>query len=160
RRDRSRAGWPPGRGVRRRADRRPGHEHERRGPGAAARAGRRDRPDAGHGHARSRRGEPRRPRRAPGRRPHRARGRALMLLLALQGIRNRKGPFAGAFVALVVASALVMACATLLASGLREHAPVERYAGAPVVVAGEQHVKTNVGTEAEDSVLLYERARV
>ena len=83
-----------------------------------------------------------------------------MLLLALQGIRNRKGPFTGAFVALVAASALVMACATLLASGMRDQAPIERYAGTPVVVAADQYVKTEVGTENQENVLLAERARV
>ena len=45
-----------------------------------------------------------------------------MLRLALQGLRGRKGPFAGAFVALAVAAALVMACGTLLQAGLQADA--------------------------------------
>ena len=83
-----------------------------------------------------------------------------MLWIALQGLRGRKGPFAGAFVALAVASALVMACGTLLQAGLRSHAPVERYAATPIVVAGEQTARIEVGTQNSDSVPLFERARV
>ena len=37
-----------------------------------------------------------------------------MLRVAFQGLRGRKGPFVGAFLALAVAAALVMACGTLL----------------------------------------------
>src|SRR3954452_15735157 len=83
-----------------------------------------------------------------------------MLRLAFQGLRGRKGPFAGAFVALAVAAALVMACGTLLQAGLQSDAPVERYAGAPIVVAGVQKATIGAGTESEDSVPLYERAHV
>src|SRR3982751_6587357 len=83
-----------------------------------------------------------------------------MLRVAFQGLRGRKGPFAGAFVALALAAALVMACGTLLQAGLRSTAPAERYAGTPLVVTGDQKVKVGVGTENEDSVALYERARV
>src|SRR4051795_12854704 len=83
-----------------------------------------------------------------------------MLSVALQGLRGRKGPFAGAFIALAVAAALVMACASLLQAGLESKAPVERYSGAAVVVAGEQNERIKVGTDDEDSVPLYERVRV
>src|SRR5690348_16274589 len=83
-----------------------------------------------------------------------------MLSTALQGLRGRKAPFAGAFVALAVAAALVMACAALLEAGLRSKTPAERYAGAPVVVAAEQKATVNPGTDNEDSVPLYERVRV
>ena len=83
-----------------------------------------------------------------------------MLRVALQGLRGRKGPFAGAFVALAIAAALVMACATLLEAGLRSESPVERYAGAPIVVAGDQTAEVNAGTEGQDRVPLFERARV
>src|SRR5690242_12251158 len=83
-----------------------------------------------------------------------------MLRLALQGLHGRKGPFAGAFVALAIAAALVMACATLLQAGLNAKSPVERYAGAPIVVSGDQKEHVNVGTDNEDSVPLYERVRI
>ena len=83
-----------------------------------------------------------------------------MLRVALQGLRGRKGPFAGAFVALAVAAALVMACGVLLQAGLDSKPPVERYAGTPVVVTGHQKARVNVGTEDEDSEALYERARL
>src|SRR5436190_5502806 len=83
-----------------------------------------------------------------------------MLRLALQGLHGRKGPFAGAFVALAIAAALVMACATLLQAGLRSTSPVERYAGAPIVVSGDQNAHINVGRDNEDSVPLQERVRV
>jgi putative ABC transport system permease protein len=83
-----------------------------------------------------------------------------VLRLALQGLRGRKGPFAGAFVALLLAAALVMACGSLLESGLRSDPPVERYAGAPLVLAGEQRAVVDEGTENEDAVPLFERARL
>src|SRR4051812_11040137 len=83
-----------------------------------------------------------------------------MLSVALQGLRGRKGPFAGAFIALAVAAALVMACATLLQAGLTSKPPVERYAGAPLVVSGEQTSRINVGKDSKGSVPLYERVRV
>jgi putative ABC transport system permease protein len=83
-----------------------------------------------------------------------------MLSVALQGLRGRKAPFVGAFVALAVAAALVMACGTLLQAGLTSKPPVERYAGAPLVVSGAQSTRINVGTNSEDSVPLYERVRV
>src|SRR5438046_3089694 len=64
------------------------------------------------------------------------------------------GAFTGAFVALFVAAALVMACGVLLESGIRAHAPVERYAAATAVIAGRQ----TVGPDHD--VVLTERARV
>src|SRR4051794_18307087 len=83
-----------------------------------------------------------------------------MLRLAFQGLRGRKGPFAAAFTALVVAAALVMACGVLLQAGLGADAKVERYAGAPLVVAGVQEAGVGRGTENEDSVPLRERPRI
>ena len=83
-----------------------------------------------------------------------------MLRIALQGLRGRKGPFAGAFVALAVAAALVMACATLTEAGLRSAPAVERYIGAPIVAAGHQQVAVDAGTENADAAPLFERARV
>src|SRR3954469_9911451 len=83
-----------------------------------------------------------------------------MFSIAIQGLRGRKGPFAGAFIALAVAAALVMACASLMQAGIESKAPVERYNGAAVVVAGDQNERINVGTDNEDSVPLYERVRI
>jgi putative ABC transport system permease protein len=77
-----------------------------------------------------------------------------MLRLAVLGIRGRIGAFAGAFVALFVAAVLVMACGVLLESGIRAHAPVERYAAAAAVIAGDQSVGE------DNDVVLTERARV
>ncbi|GAA2157172.1 FtsX-like permease family protein [Actinomadura napierensis] len=61
-----------------------------------------------------------------------------MFSLALTTLRARKAGFAGAFVALFFAAALVAACGTLLETGLRGGIPPERYAGTPVIVAGDQ----------------------
>jgi putative ABC transport system permease protein len=82
-----------------------------------------------------------------------------MFAIAFQGLRGRKAPFAGAAIALAVAAALVMACATLLQAGLNSQPPVERYAGA-IVLAGDQSAHIQVGTDAEDRVPLFERVRI
>src|SRR4051812_6815988 len=83
-----------------------------------------------------------------------------MFAIAIQGLRGRKGPFAGAFIALAVAAALVMACGSLMQAGLEAKSAVERYSGAAIVVAGDQNEHINVGSENEDTVPLYERVRV
>ena len=84
-----------------------------------------------------------------------------MLRLAFQGLRGRKGPFAGAFVALAVAAALVMACG--VAAPGRPPVARRRSSATPaaaIVLTGDQKARINVGTQNEDSVSLYERARV
>src|SRR5262245_49636728 len=83
-----------------------------------------------------------------------------MLRVALQGLRGRKGPFAGAFVALAVASALVMACGMLLQAGFESKPAVERYSGTPIVVSGHQKMTVNAGTDNVEQIALYERARI
>ncbi|ROO90931.1 putative ABC transport system permease protein [Actinocorallia herbida] len=60
-----------------------------------------------------------------------------MRFLVLNSLRYRKSAFAGAFVALFCAAALVSACATLMDTGLRGSVAPERYAGTPVVVSGD-----------------------
>ncbi|MEU5877074.1 FtsX-like permease family protein [Spirillospora sp. NPDC047279] len=60
-----------------------------------------------------------------------------MFALAFTTLRHRKAAFAGAFVALFCAAALVTACGMLMDTGLRGKVAPERYAGAPVVVAGD-----------------------
>jgi putative ABC transport system permease protein len=77
-----------------------------------------------------------------------------VLRLALLSARGRLSTFTGALVALVASSALVMAGAMPLESALRTQPPVERYAGAAAVVAGQQIVG------ADHDVPLGERARV
>ncbi|TDC89346.1 FtsX-like permease family protein, partial [Actinomadura sp. 7K507] len=79
------------------------------------------------------------------------------------GARDR-GAFAGIFVALAFAAALVGACGVLLESALRAHAPVERYGAAAAVVTGPQSVEHKVKrlgeAPAEQSRPLPERSRV
>src|ERR671914_230060 len=77
-----------------------------------------------------------------------------MLRFAILSARGRLATFAGAFIALFASSALVMAGGMPFESALRTHPPVERYAGAAAVVAGQQVVGT------DDDVPLGERARV
>ncbi|MGW7067980.1 FtsX-like permease family protein [Streptomyces sp. NPDC054855] len=64
----------------------------------------------------------------------------MMLRYALQTVRDRKGGFLGAFLALMCAAALITACGTLLETGLRGTIHTERYAAAPVVVSADQNV--------------------
>ncbi|MFJ8621996.1 FtsX-like permease family protein [Kitasatospora sp. NPDC093550] len=64
----------------------------------------------------------------------------MMLSLALTTVRHRTAAFAGAFVALFCAAALVCGCGTLLATGLTGTVRPERYAAAPIVVSGDQDV--------------------
>ncbi|MEU7583051.1 FtsX-like permease family protein [Streptomyces sp. NPDC041068] len=64
----------------------------------------------------------------------------MMLRYALQTVRDRKGGFLGAFLALMCAAALVTACGTLLETGLRGTIKTERYAAAPVIVSADQNV--------------------
>ncbi|MGW5261264.1 FtsX-like permease family protein [Microbispora sp. NPDC004025] len=64
--------------------------------------------------------------------------------LALKTLRHRGAAFAGAFVALMCAAALVCACLMLLETGLRGGIAPERYAGAPLIVAGDQNVHETV----------------
>src|SRR6185312_3167642 len=77
-----------------------------------------------------------------------------MLRLAVLTARGRLATFAGALVALIASSALVVAGGMPFESALRDHPPVERYAATAAVVTGQQ----NVGTDLD--VPLSERARV
>ncbi len=67
-----------------------------------------------------------------------------MLGYALQTVRDRKGGFLGAFLALMCAAALVTACGTLLETGLRGSVRTERYAAAPVLVSADQNVHQTI----------------
>ncbi|MEV3859265.1 FtsX-like permease family protein [Streptomyces sp. NPDC050095] len=67
-----------------------------------------------------------------------------MMGFAMKTLRHRKAAFLGAFVTLMCAAALVTACGMLLETGLRGKVAPERYAGAPVVVAGDQYVHQTI----------------
>ncbi|MEQ4715555.1 ABC transporter permease [Nonomuraea sp. B19D2] len=80
-----------------------------------------------------------------------------MISFALKTLRHRKAGFAGAFVALLCAAALVTACGMLLETGLRGGVTPERYAGAPVIVAGDQYVRQAKESGKQKAKLLSER---
>lgn len=73
-----------------------------------------------------------------------------MLTYALSTLRERKSAFIGTFVALFAAAALVTACGMMLETGLRGTIHTERYAGAPIVVAGDQNVHETEIKEKSD----------
>lgn len=80
-----------------------------------------------------------------------------MISFAYKTLRHRKAGFAGAFVALLCAAALVTACGMLLETGLRGAVTPERYAGTPVIVAGDQYVRQIKDSGKEKAKLLSER---
>jgi putative ABC transport system permease protein len=82
-----------------------------------------------------------------------------VLRLALQTMRTRLPGFVGAFVALTVAVAIVTATGVLVESGARARAPVERFAGTPVIVAAGQRVDVDV-EGAVEADLAPEQVRV
>lgn len=61
-----------------------------------------------------------------------------MLSLALRTLRFRLGGFVATFIAVFFGAALVMACGGLMESGIRDAVPAQRFAAAPIVVAGDQ----------------------
>lgn len=58
--------------------------------------------------------------------------------LALRTLRYRKSGFIATFIAVLLGSGLVIACAGLMETGIRIAVPPERFAAAPVVVSGQQ----------------------
>ncbi|MFJ4185466.1 ABC transporter permease [Kitasatospora sp. NPDC089509] len=84
--------------------------------------------------------------------------------LARASVRFRPASFVGTMVALLVGAAVVVACGTLLQTGLTASLPPVRYAAAPVVVAAEQRVaiKTTFGKDDTETVeqATPERARM
>ena len=74
-----------------------------------------------------------------------------MLDIAIGTVRARKGAFAGAFLALLLATILVAACGILLETGMRASVPTERYAATSLVVAGSQRLSAPdaEGSEAD-----------
>ncbi|NYH53203.1 putative ABC transport system permease protein [Nocardiopsis arvandica] len=82
-----------------------------------------------------------------------------MLGLALATLRGRVVGFVASFVVLLLASALVTACGILMETGIRGGAEPDRYAVAPVIVAGADSLRPPGGTDIDSSALT-ERARV
>ncbi|MBO1416607.1 FtsX-like permease family protein [Streptomyces sp. FH025] len=82
--------------------------------------------------------------------------------LARASVRFRPASFAGTLVALLLGAAVVVACGTLLQTGLTAGLKPVRYAASPVVVAARQEVtierKVGEDTETERQTTL-ERAR-
>ena len=64
-----------------------------------------------------------------------------MFDIAWKTLRARKGSFAGAFVSLLCAAALITASGILVESGLRSSVDPHRYAGADAVVDGDQTLR-------------------
>ena len=83
--------------------------------------------------------------------------------LARASVRFRPAAFAGSFVALLFAAAIITACGTLLQTGLTAHLAPVRYAQSPVVVTADQSARISVKqgkTRETRSTPLPERARV
>jgi putative ABC transport system permease protein len=61
-----------------------------------------------------------------------------MFRIALRTLRYRKGAFLATFLAMTFGAVIVMACGGLMETGIRTELPVQRLAGAPIVVIGDQ----------------------
>ncbi|MGA4846332.1 FtsX-like permease family protein [Streptomyces sp. G5(2025)] len=83
----------------------------------------------------------------------------MMLRYALQTVRERKGGFLGAFLALMCAAALITACGTLLETGLRGTVKTERYAAAPVIVSADQNVHQTTVTHKKGKTKVKHKAK-
>ncbi|MER8182348.1 FtsX-like permease family protein [Kitasatospora sp. NPDC094015] len=83
--------------------------------------------------------------------------------LARASVRFRPASFAGTFVALLFAAAVITACGALLQTGITASVPPVRYAAAPVVVAADANVSITVRTGEDtdtEELAVRERARV
>ena len=80
-----------------------------------------------------------------------------MVALALRTLRFRTGAFVGTFVAMLLATAIILACGGLMETGIRASVPPQRLAPAAIVVTGDRsyHVP---GTD--ESATLPERVRL
>ncbi|MFJ8387826.1 ABC transporter permease [Streptomyces sp. NPDC094438] len=83
----------------------------------------------------------------------------MMLRYALQTMRDRRGGFLGAFVALMCAAALITACGTLLETGLRGKIATERYAATPLIVSADQNVHETTVTEKKGKTKVKHKAK-
>ncbi|GAA2800688.1 ABC transporter permease [Streptomyces showdoensis] len=73
--------------------------------------------------------------------------------LARAALRFKPSAFAGTFVALLLAAAVISGCGLLLQTGVTASVPPGRYAGAPVVAAADQQLHTTVGRGEERETL-------
>ncbi|MEU6976661.1 ABC transporter permease [Streptomyces sp. NPDC046371] len=73
--------------------------------------------------------------------------------LARAAVRFKPSAFAGTFVALLLAAAVISGCGLLLQTGLTAAVPPARYAGAPVVAAADQQLHTTIGRGEERRTL-------
>lgn len=83
--------------------------------------------------------------------------------LARASVRFRPASFAGTFIALLFAAAVVTACGSMLQTGITAHVKPVRYADTPVVVAGDPfaRITTGHGDDADsEAEPLTDRARV
>ncbi|MFE6851694.1 hypothetical protein ACFVDH_12995, partial [Streptomyces sp. NPDC057674] len=91
-------------------------------------------------------------------------GNPAVRLLAARSLRAHRKAWAAVFAAVAVTSVLLGALALAAGSAALGHARVERYAAAPVVVAGDQEVRWTTkpwGAEPEThSAGLTERVRI
>src|SRR5689334_25206544 len=62
----------------------------------------------------------------------------LMFGLAVATLRHRKGAFVATFLAIFLASALIIPTGGLMETGIRLAVPADRLAAAPIVVSGQQ----------------------
>ncbi|MFJ6137254.1 ABC transporter permease [Kitasatospora sp. NPDC092286] len=76
-----------------------------------------------------------------------------MFRLVVQTVKERRAGFVGAFVALFGASVLITAFGVILQSGIGSGVPVQRYAGAPVVVGGERSFTVHEGKKSKTKAL-------
>ncbi|MGW4471305.1 FtsX-like permease family protein [Nonomuraea sp. NPDC004354] len=79
-----------------------------------------------------------------------------MLRLAFATLRGRMSSLAGSFLALLFATAVITSCGLLMETGLRANTPPERYAAAPVVVAGDQWVSVGIKAGGDTSAEMSE----
>ncbi|MET8509530.1 ABC transporter permease, partial [Streptomyces sp. NPDC004787] len=82
-----------------------------------------------------------------------------VLAIAWKTLRARKAAFLGSFVALFCGTAVLAASGILVESGLRTSVPPERYAGAAVMVGGNQTLRVP-GGDFTVRETLPERARL
>lgn len=83
--------------------------------------------------------------------------------LARAAVRFKPSSFAGTFVALLLAAAVISGCGLLLQTGITAAVPPARYAGAPVVAAADQQLHTTIGRGEERetfSATVPDRARL
>src|SRR5262249_60388545 len=68
-------------------------------------------------------------------------GERVMLGVAFQTLRFRKGGFVASFVVLTLGATVVMACGGLMESGIRNTVPPQRLAAPQLVVIGSQNYR-------------------